>query len=200
MGFGWLIIGYFFASVVSLYSPLSFAMLAGYPMMILALYKLSPYDRHFRTALYTSLLSIPFALYYALYAFGLPGRAATMPLFADPLWSVVEWCYFAYTFLLTILVLSAILALCRDLYLVKLQAGAMRCMILLGFTYVMDLMGRLPIAQNVRGFFALIALFMRLVVIFLNIYLFYGCYRYICPEGEEMTQSLKSKNKKEEKK
>ena len=34
MGFGWFLVGYFFVSVVSVYSPLSFAMLVGYPRMI----------------------------------------------------------------------------------------------------------------------------------------------------------------------
>lgn len=196
MGFGWLIIGYFFASVVSLYSPLSFAMLAGYPMMILALYKLAPYQRRFRTALGVSICSLPFAIYYALYAFSQLGMG-TLSLFGEPLWSVVEWCYFAYSFLLLLLLLGAILTLCRDLYLLKLQGNAMRNMLLLGVTYTMDLVGRLPISGDIRGFFALIALFMRLIVIFLNLYLFYGCYRYICPEGEEMAQSIKSQRKKE---
>ncbi len=197
MGFGWLIVGYFMTSVVSLYSPLSFAMLAGYPMMILALWKLAPYQRHFRTALRVSVFSLPFAIYYAIYSFGTLGMG-TLPIFGEPLWSVVEWMYFAYTFALVVLMLTAITALCRELYLVKLQGNAMRNIILIAFTYATDLFGRLPFLGSVQSMFALIALFMRLIIIFLNIYLFYGCYRYIAPEGEEWRQSLKQSKKRED--
>ena len=195
MGFGWLIVGYFFVSVVSLYSPLSFAMLAGYPMMILALWKLAPYQRHFRTALRVSVFSLPFAVYYALYSFGMLGMGE-LPIFAEHIWTVVEWAYFAYTLALTVLILTAISALCRELYLLKLQGNAMRSILLIAFTYSADLIGRLPCVGSLQSMFALIALFMRLIIIFLNVYLFYGCYRYIAPEGEEWRKSLQ-KTKKE---
>ncbi len=199
MGFGWLLIGYFFVSVVSLYSPLSFSMLAGYPMMILALWKLAPYGKGFRTAFYASFCSLPFAVYFSIYAFDQMGLG-DMPILGEPLWSIAEWSYFAFTLLFAILLLNAINALCKELYLVKLQAAAMRNMMLLAFTYAVDLLGRLPLAQGVASMFALLALFMRLIIIFLNIYLFYGCYRYICPEGEELSKSIRALNKKEDKK
>lgn len=186
MGFGWLLVGYFFVSVVSLYSPLSFAMLAGYPMMIFGLWQLAPYHRYFRAAFFFSFLSVPFAIFYTLYGLGQLGFS--MPS-VNAFFGTVEWVYFAFNVMFTLLWLLAITALCRELCHEKLLGCAVRSLLLFAVTHVLDLVARLPIGfiQSNAGYLALPVLLGRLILLFLNLYLIYGCYRYICPEGEEFS-------------
>ncbi len=197
MGFGWLLAGYFFVSVISLYSPLSIAMLAGYCMMILGLWSLAPYHRYFRTAFYASFFSLPFAFYYAVYGLGQMGVALPKHWFEGTLWQTVEWAYFAFSLLFTALLLLAIMTLCRELCLTKLQGSAMRNMLLMGVMYLFDFIGRLPIGfiEAHRGYIAIPVLLLRLITVFLNVYLIFGCYRYICPEGEQRESKRKRQGK-----
>ena len=183
MGFGWFLIGYFFVSVVSIYSPLSFAMLAGYPMMIYGLWQLAPYQRYFRVSFFFSLLSLPFALYYACYGLGKMGFATPE---VGSVFATVEWIYFVFTLLFTLLWLFAVYSLCRELGHVRLLAGAMRSLIFFALAQVFDFAARLPIGAA-ASYLALPAILLRLITIFLNIYLIYLCYRYICPQGEEFS-------------
>ena len=186
MGFGWFLVGYFFVSVVSIYSPISFMMLAGYPMMIFGLLQLAPYQRYFRVAFYFSFVSLPFALYYSVYGLGKMGFS--MPA-VDAAFATVEWVYFAFTLLFTALWLFAVFSLCRELGHAKLLAGATRALIFFAAAQIMELVARLPIGfvQANSGYFALPAILLRLVTIFLNIYILYLCYRYVCPQGEEFS-------------
>lgn len=184
MGFGWLLVGYFFVAVVSIYSPLSFAMLAGYPLMIYGLWQLAPYHRYFRVSFFFSFLSLPFAVYYAIYGFGQMGFSVPS---VSALFATVEWIYFVFTVLFVALWLFAIFSLCRELAHARLLTCALRALIFFGLAQIADFAGRLPISfiRNNQGYFALPAVLLRLIVIFLNLYLIYQCYRHICPQGEE---------------
>ena len=186
MGFGWLFVGYFFVAVVSIYSPLSFAMLAGYPMMIYGLYQLAPYHRYFRVSFFFSFLSLPFAVYYALYGLGQMGLS--MPR-VGAIFASVEWVYFVFTLLFMALWLLAIFSLCRELQHARLLGCAARSLIFFAIWQAVDFTGRLPVAfiRANQGYFALPNILLRLIVIFLNLYLIYQCYRYICPQGEEFS-------------
>ena len=184
MGFGWLFVGYFFVAVVALYSPLSFAMLAGYPMMIYGLYQLAPYQRYFRVSFFFSFLSLPFAGYYAIYGLGQMGLP--MPN-VGAIFASVEWVYFVFSLLFMALWLFAIFSLCRELTHARLFGCAARSLIFFAISQVVDFVGRLPVAfiRENQGYFALPNILLRLIVIFLNLYLVYQCYHYICPQGEE---------------
>ncbi len=183
MGFGWFLVGYFFVSVVSIYSPLSFAMLAGYPMMIYGLWQLAPYQRYFRVCFFFSFASLPFALYYACYGLGKMGLS--MPV-VDGAFATVEWIYFVFTLLFTALWLFAIYSLCRELAHQRSLAGAIRALIFFAIAQLLELTARLPLGAA-AAYLALPAVLLRLITIFLNIYLIYLCYRYICPQGEEFS-------------
>jgi hypothetical protein len=183
VGFGWLLVGYFFVAVVSIYSPLSFAMLLGYPMMIYGLWQLAPYQRYFRVSFFFSLLSLPFALYYACYGLGKMG--ISMPA-VGAMFATVEWIYFVFTLLFTALWLFAIYSLCRELGHQRSLAGAIRALVFFALAQVLDLAARLPMG-TVASYLVLPAVLLRLITIFLNIYVIYLCYRYICPEGEEFS-------------
>ena len=188
MGFGWLMVGYFFTFVISLYSPLSFAMLAGYPMMIVGLGYLAPYHPQLKRTFFISFLSIPFALYYSFYAFSQLGIGASMPIFTGMMWQIAEWAYFIFSVLFMLMLLRAIAALCGELELVRWQINAMRNLLVIGIMYLFDLVARLqlPFMWGLNGYLVLLSLLLRILLIFMNLYLIYGCYRHICPEGEEV--------------
>ncbi|MBQ8357175.1 MAG: hypothetical protein IJX39_05135 [Clostridia bacterium] len=199
MGFGWLLIGYFFANVMSLYSPLSFAMLAGYPMMIMGLYHLAPYHPRFRYTFYASFVSLPLAIYFALYGFSQMGFGY-FPFFTGTFYTVMEWCYFAFSLLFHALFLFAVAGLTRELGLIALEGNAWRNLIFVGTYYLLDGIARMPIPWIMahQGYFSLSLILLRICFILLNIYLIYKCYRYICPEGEEnMPDKLSQKSKKQ---
>ena len=183
MGFGWFLVGYFFVSVMSIYSPLSFAMLAGYPMMIYGLWQLAPYQRYFRAAFFFSLLSLPFALYYACYGLGQLGISVPA---VGGVFATVEWIYFIFTLLFTALWLFAVYALCRELEHARLLSAALRALLFFATAQIFDLAARLPIGAA-ASYLALPAILLRLITIFLNLYLIYLCYRYVCPQGEEFS-------------
>lgn len=202
MGFGWLLVGYFFANVMSLYSPLSFAMLAGYPMMIMGLWRLTPYHTRFRYAFYGSFVSLPFAIYFSIYAFSQLGFQE-IAILNGSFFAVMEWCYFGFSLLFHAMLLYAIAGLTAELGLVALQGNAWRNLIFVGLYYLVDGFARLPISwvNTFRAYFSLILILLRLSFLLLNMYLIYKCYRYICPEGEDPSNKRqnKSSNKKGDK-
>ena len=185
MGFGWLMVGYFFVSTVALYSPLAMIMLIGYPMMIVGLRLLAPYHKYFKIAFFSSFFSLPFAIYFSLDAFA---KVGLMSAFLPSQWfATMEWLYFVFYFLFTAWILYAITALCGELSLSKWQETALRNLLILGFTFALDLFIRLPFAfiAQIGGYAGLLVLLLRLITVFLNVYLIFGCYRFICPEGTE---------------
>ena len=194
MGFGWLLVGYFFANVMSLYSPLSFAMLAGYPMMIMGLWRLAPYHTRFRYAFYGSFISLPFAIYFSLYAFSQLGFQEVAFL-SGGFYSTVEWSYFAFSLLFHALLLYAIAGLTAELGLVALQGNAWRNLIFVVLYYLVDGFARLPIAwiSALQGYFSLVLILLRLSTLLLNMYLIFKCYRYICPEEEDSSYKRQKK-------
>lgn len=200
MGFGWLMVGYFFVSVISLYSPLSFAMLVGYPMMIVGLWYLAPYHPQLKRTFFASFLSIPFALYYSLYAFSLLG-IGSLPIFGGVLWQVMEWAYFVFSLLFMLLLLNAIASLCGELELVRFQGNALRNLLLMGIMYLFDLVARLqlPFMKGLNGYLVLLSLLLRILLIFMNLYLIFSCYRHICPEGEEVSLPESTKKRSDRK-
>lgn len=204
MGFGWLLVGYFFANVMSLYSPLSFAMLAGYPLMIFGLFHLAHYHTRFQLCFYVSFVSLPFAVYFALYGFAQLGLGDTLTFLTGSFLQTVEWCYFVFAFLFHALLLYAVAGLTGELELVGLQGNAYRNLIFVALYYLIDMIKRLPISfiQTNKGYLAMPLILLKLVFVLLNMILLFKCHRYICPEGDqdmpEPAKRHKQKAKKEE--
>lgn len=184
MGFGWLFIGYFFANVMAVYSVLSFAMLAGYPLMVMGLYKLAPYHARFRSLFFVSLISLPFALYYGIYGFSQLGFAALDGIFKGVFFETVQWCYFVFAMAFHALLLYAIAGLSAELGLLSIQSAAWRNLILTMLYYLIDLVARLPFVASVQQYFIMPLLLLRIIAVFLNLYLIFRCYRHICSEEE----------------
>lgn len=185
MGFGWLLIGYFFANIMSMYSVLSFAMLAGYPLMLVGLWKLAPYHKRFYQCFFVGLLALPFAVYFSLVAVTELGLLTDWPFLRGTVYTVAEWLYFLYTFLLHAVLLFAISGLAAELALLEHQRIALRNLVLVALYAVVYLVARLlPTAQ--QSFFVLPLILLRFLYIFLNLWLLFRCYRHICPEGDGM--------------
>ena len=148
------------------------------------MYQLAPYQRYFRAAFFFSFLSLPFAGYYALYGLGQLGFS--LPV-VDAVLPTMEWIYFVYTLFFTAVWMWAVFSLSRELMHTRLISASVRALLFFAVTQVVDFTGRLPIPfiRTYQGYFALPAILLRLILIFLNMYLIYQCYRYICPEGQE---------------
>ena len=189
MGFGWFFVGYFSVTVVSLYlpifPPLAFAMLVGYPMIIYALWQLAPYHRYLRVSFYASFSSLPFALYYFLYALRYLGVSLS---WVGASFAVMNVVYSIFTLLFTGLWLFALLSLSRELAHKKLLGGAIRSMIFFGvggILYVVSEITSLFVKES-EPYFAIPVLFLRVISIFVNMYFIYLCYRYIGPQEEDL--------------
>lgn len=201
MGFGWTLLGYFFVATVSmtslaLRSPLTIGILVGYPMMIFGLYLLAHYHRYFRVAFFSSFLSLPFTVYYALQAIGQFGLSAPA-IFGAETWQSVELVHFVFLTLLTALILLGVAELCREVGLERHRANAWRDILLSGIATVLELVARLPfsfVTEN-QGYFMTPALLMRLAVVCLNIHLLFSCFRDICSEEEKLVDSHKKREK-----
>jgi len=189
MGFGWLIVGYFFVNVMSLYSPLSFAMLAGYPMMMWGLWQLAPYQKRFFECFWCSLLSVPFALYFSLFAFGEMGLGVPTALFADGVFAVMEWLYFLFNIVFHLFLLTGVGALAAELGLESHRQAAWRNILVVGaFALLYTAAGALE-AMSWSAYLVPLVILLKLFYIFLNVYLFYQCYRYICPEESAIREA-----------
>ena len=211
MGFGWLMVGYFFANVVSLYSPLSFAMLAGYPMISWGLWHLAPYHKRFFDCFCFSLVGLPFAIYFSLFAFGEMGLGIPAALFGASVFGVMEWLYFFFNLAFHLFLLYGIVSLANELGLQSHASVAWRNILLvLVFCVLYTFLNAFPATAAAR-FLAPIVILLKLFYIFLNVYLLYQCDRYICPEenairegeeearahrrAEEAQRALKEKKK-----
>ena len=200
MGFGWLFTGYFFAFVMPIYSPLSFAMPVGYLMMLWGLFQLAHYHKRYEICFYFTLLSLPLSVYYALHAFTDFGLLSNLSILSGSFYTVVDWIYFGFAAVFHCLLLYATAGLCDEVGLPALQATAWRNFILMVAYDVVGCVSRLPIpilAEN-AGYVALPMILLRFLTVFLNLYLLYRAYRLICPEGEEM-MPLEDENKKVQK-
>ena len=177
--------------MVALYQPLSFMMAVGYGLIIFALLRLAPYHKHFQQCFYVSFLSLPFAGYYTVYGLAASGVMSQPALFTR-IGTAVDWLYFAYTLLLQLLLVYAIFRLTVELEITPLQPTALRNLIFLAVYYVLYGIARMPLAiiQNNVSLLALPVTILRFTCIFCNLWLFYGCYRVILPEGSDATPQL----------
>ena len=203
MGFGSLLIGYFFANVMSSYSMLAVGMLAGYPLMCYALRRLAPYHARFLSAFRLSFVGVPFALYFS--------GAAVMQ------WFGARWAFYAATyhillpvyFLFTLgmdfLVLYAVAGLAKELSLLSAQRAALRNMLLMPFYGVLGLISQLQTIPWIKAnyiYFGMPFMVLRVVFWLLNMWLLFQCYRQIAPEEEEFggmqTVTVEDENEEEE--
>lgn len=186
MGTGWLLVGYFFANMMPIYSPLGFAKIVGYPMMLMGLFQLRAYHPWFRICYYLGYLSLPFAVFYTYQSLASFGLAVPMP--AQTIAAVTEWVYFAFCILFELAILYAIAKFSRELAHERTVTPAYRNMIFVALFAVLYTVASIPpIANSMAGkYLALPTVFLRIAYLFLDMWLIFLCYRYICPEQSEI--------------
>ena len=183
MGFGLLLIGYFLTTVMPVISIFSAAMLLGYPLISRGLYCLSPYHKRFHLAFYVSLPMTVFGLYYTISSFVKAGLFDAEAFFGGTVFAVVEWIYFVYSFLLIALILWALSSLAAEMALYSVQSAAWRNLTFMALYQLLYLVVKLPISH--ASAFVLPITLLRYLCIFLNVWLFFRCYRFILPEGSD---------------
>ena len=198
MGFGCLFVGYFFANMMPpVGTPLSLAKLIGYPLMIAAFYRLAPYHKRFLHCFIASFATLPFAVYYGLLGLAEFKVMPQLWFLTGTFYTVVESCYLAVSALIHVLMLLAIFALTKELQHADLQGNALRCLICTGLYTVLRGLMLIPCAMQKYLFAATMLLW--LCMLFMNLFLLFRCYRYICPEGDEnMPEPLRIKRRVEE--
>ena len=186
MGFGWLFVGYFFAYISSFSAELSFGMLVGFPLMLLAFYKLASYQKYFKICFFYSFASLPLALYFGAYGISLLlGQDWGGILAKDGgFLAVMQWLLFAFSVGLHLLMLYAIAELAKELSLLSLRVATWRNLILMVLCYLVDAVARLPFVAPISQYFVLPVILLRVATVFLNLLLIFDCYRKIAPEEE----------------
>lgn len=188
MGFGLLLIGYFVAYIIPVYQRLAFAMPLGYAVILVALSLLSPYMRGFLVTRNVTFAALPVSVYYAVTG------TATWGVFTLPAWmtgtalsAVAEWYYFVFVLAFHVFLLRTLATFTGEMGLPALRQTAWRnlliVMIYQALFLILSLL--LPLFTQYGGLFVWPLTLLRFVFVFLNIYLFFRCYRLILPEGSD---------------
>lgn len=198
MGFGLLFVGYFFANLMPLFEQLGFFKLVGYPMMLLALRRLSAYDRRFRLCYFIGFVSLPFAAYYTYASFS--AWKMPMPPIPETVDTVVGWSYFVFFIAFELLLLWSIAGFSKELHHLKLMTGATRNMIFVGMFAVLYAGCNVLEAFGVSSvkYFYIPLLIFRIFFFLLDAWLMFCCYRDICPAEEEQITLMEEESDKKE--
>ena len=184
MGFGCLFIGYFFANMMPpAASPLSLAKLIGYPLMIAAFYRLAPYHKRFLYCFFASFATLPFAVYYGMIGLAQFSVIPTYWFLTGTFYTVVEICYIAVSLALHVLMLLAIIGLTEVLKHTTLLTAAWRSFVCACAYFLLRILMLIPCAM--QKYLLAITLLLWLCMLFMNLFLLFKCYRYICAEGDD---------------
>lgn len=189
MGFGYLLLGYLLAFLLEITAnavgagPL--ALLVGYGLMAVGIWKLQTYQKSFRLAFPPLALLLVTDVYRMI---GMIGEWASK----SPAWmtatvtSAVEWSEFALIVCFHSLLLPAVLRLAMSVELPKTAASASRNLILVWMWGILYSVVRLvPFSEEARKVFTVVLTVFNFLFIFLNLFLFLSCMKNIAPEGED---------------
>lgn len=200
MGFGLLLIGYFIANVIPVYPALALAMPLGYIVMLAALTLLAPYAKGFLITRNVTFAALPVSLYFAVTGTGTWGLF-TLPagLTGTAMTAAAEWYYFVFVLVFHMFLLRTLATFTGEMGLSSLRQMSWRNLLIV-FIYqflflVFSLL--LPLFSDIGGLFVLPLTLLRFVFVFLNIYLFFRCYRVILPEGSDAVTPEKRTDKED---
>lgn len=178
MGFGYLFLGYIFATIMSM-NPFGFLIRPiGYAVVLLASCKLRRYHRDFGYLTLGSALMIVIALLLALSndqiallsayqkLFGYVEMGGSLVFHASLLWSIR--------------------AIAKETDVLKISVSAIRNAIFLGLYYVLSIIAYLPFAftKTYAIYFSAPVWFLYIACYVLNAILIFSCYMRICDEAD----------------
>ena len=202
MGFGLLLIGYFIAYIIPVWQQLVFAMPPGYLVMLAALTLLAPYAKGFRLTRNVTFAALPVSIYYAVTG------TAEWGLYTCPAWltgtvlsAAAEWYYFLFVLVFHVCLLRTLGTFTGEMGLPALRQMAWRNLLIVVIYQALFLLVSLllPLFSDYGGLFVLPLTLLRFVFIFLDIYLFFRCYRLILPEGSDATVPDKKTDREDRK-
>lgn len=185
MGFGLLLMGYFLVNVLPVISMFSAAMLLGFPLMILGLYRLAPYHKCFYFAFVFAFTGLPFGLYYTLFALGDVGAVPALAMLGGAVFTAVEWIYLVWGLAFHTLILLGMSFLTTELGLFGLQSAAYRNLTFSAIYYVLFLLIKMPFLSGHALPFVIPLTILRYLCLFLNLWMFFRSYQIILPEGSD---------------
>ena len=196
MGFGLLLCGYFFLSMMSVgVGEYVFATyLIGGVVSLWAAVKLKDYCTRFVLCGVTSVLYILIALYFALSVFNDWFLLdLSFAVAQGTVYSVVELVSVLVEFCHTVFLLWAIYDLSRSLSIDRVYAPALRNILLTGVWVVCEIvLAASPVLREFENQALMkILLLYKLVLYMLIAWLIFRAYRYICPAGEENGKPVK---------
>ena len=189
MGFGWLFIGYFVATLMSINIAGTFIRLVGYGIIIFAAGKLKRYNGAFAyfqiATAFIWAVSLLFAvsdvfdfLYKEMYI-----QTEIFPQSLDKAFAIIELCS---SLIFNGFMLYAIRAIAIETGVSRIAVNAVRNAIFVVLYFVMNIIAYLPVsfAESYAKLFGLPALLLYFAWIILNLVLIYSCYARICDEDD----------------
>lgn len=182
MGFGTLFIGYFLLLNLTYFG---FTDVIAASVMLLALYKLSPVNKHFKTGAVASGVFLAFSLCeFGISAYEMFFGAIGSPLLVTLL-SIVRA---VAVCTLTVLILLGIEAVAREVDVEELPTKAKKLVVATLVIYTMWIALEAPISfmsDYVLAVLSLLTILATLALIILNLTVIYTCYMKICMPGDE---------------
>lgn len=189
MGFGWLFIGYFMATLMSINMFGSYFRLLGYCIILFSSAKLRKYNRSFGYMSIASVLMIAVSLLLVTadissYLYEL--MILDSNLLGESFKTVVGYIEMSVTFIFNGAMLYAIRAIAIDTDVPKISVSAVRNFVFVCIYYILNLLPYLPfkIFDDFGKYFAAPALLLYFAWIILNLILIYSCYARICDEND----------------
>ena len=188
MGFGLLLIGYFFAYTVTvgLGSYLFAGMLIGGFVMFLGLSELRKYSPAFIYAIIANIALLLLSFCETIswmepmlgFSIGFSNTNAQM---------VFDWIKLVVDLAFNIAMLYGIADISRRVDFQETRTKAYRNMVFVGVYNAVQLLMILPIGifESDKSFFMTLLMFLQLIYTVVNLVLIFRCYAMICPEGEE---------------
>ncbi len=189
MGFGWLFVGYFLVTFLTLNKIGSLIRLVGYGVILMSALRLRKYNKAFDGM---GLGAIGMLIVSAVLALADISDYLYKSLITDRLLIpqdvqiVVGYIEPILSFLFLFGMLWAIRQIAKETEVEKISANAIRNFVFVCFYYAVYWIGLLPFSgiRAARGELAFVALVLMLVYMVLNLILIFSCYARICDEED----------------
>ena len=188
MGFGLLLIGYFFAYTVTvgLGSYLFAGMLIGGFVMFLGLSELRKYSPAFIYAIIANIALLLLSFCETI-SWMEPMLGFSIGFSNTNVQTVFDWIKLVVDLAFNIAMLYGIADISRRVDFQETRTKAYRNMVFVGVYNAVQLLMILPIGifESDKSFFMTLLMFLQLIYTVVNLVLIFRCYAMICPEGEE---------------